>query len=145
MQNIFTRVLIKGGDHHILTVQDRGDLWNLPGGKQELGETPFECAIREVKEEIGLTVHALTEVHQEDFYFSDIKWTGFFYFADSVSGEPCINELNKIKGIRFVSDAGKVNFPDELSVIYEELFKDDLILGKTTNWVDVNYTAFIQD
>ncbi|MDF2038433.1 NUDIX hydrolase [Cytobacillus oceanisediminis] len=136
MQNIFTRVLIKDKDHHILVVQDRGDLWNFPGGKQEIGESPSECAKREVKEEIGLTVHALTEVHQGNFYFSDIQWTGYFYFADSVSGVPCMNELNKIKGIRFVNAAEKVNFPDELSVIYEELFKDDLILGKNTNFVE---------
>ncbi|RBP86861.1 8-oxo-dGTP diphosphatase [Cytobacillus firmus] len=145
MQNIFTRVLIKDEDHHILVVQDRGDLWNFPGGKQEIGETPSECAKREVKEEIGLTVHVLTEVYQGNFFFSDTRWTGYFYFADSVSGVPCMNELKKIKGIRFVNDAGKVNFPDELSVIYDGLFKDDLILGKTTNWFDINNTAFIQD
>ncbi|WP_254178788.1 hypothetical protein [Cytobacillus oceanisediminis] len=47
-----------------------------------------------------------------------------------------MNELNKIKGIRFVRDAGIVKFPDELSAVYEELFKNDLILGETTNWVE---------
>jgi len=30
--------------------------WNGLGGKFELGETPEECAIRELKEESGLTV-----------------------------------------------------------------------------------------
>ncbi|MFZ2193326.1 MAG: NUDIX hydrolase [Candidatus Moraniibacteriota bacterium] len=32
------------------------DLWNLPGGGVEAGEAPWECAVREVKEEVGLDV-----------------------------------------------------------------------------------------
>jgi ADP-ribose pyrophosphatase YjhB (NUDIX family) len=31
-------------------------LWALPGGCQDLGETPAECAIRECREESGFTV-----------------------------------------------------------------------------------------
>lgn len=30
------------------------DQWALPGGKQDLGETPSQCAIRECKEETGV-------------------------------------------------------------------------------------------
>lgn len=38
--------------------------WSLPGGAQELGETVFEAAIREAKEETGLDieVHGLVDV-----------------------------------------------------------------------------------
>lgn len=32
------------------------DLWNLPGGGLEKGESPWEGVIREVKEEVGLEV-----------------------------------------------------------------------------------------
>ena len=32
------------------------DAWNLPGGKVEAGEAPWEAAVREVHEEIGLHV-----------------------------------------------------------------------------------------
>jgi len=32
------------------------DLWNLPGGGLKKGETPWDCIIRETKEETGLDV-----------------------------------------------------------------------------------------
>jgi ADP-ribose pyrophosphatase YjhB (NUDIX family) len=32
------------------------DLWNLPGGRVELGESPWDTVIREVHEEVGLQV-----------------------------------------------------------------------------------------
>jgi 8-oxo-dGTP pyrophosphatase MutT (NUDIX family) len=50
----------------VLTVDERGRVllqrrrdtgqWAIPMGKQELGETPTQCAIRETREETGFTV-----------------------------------------------------------------------------------------
>ncbi|MGM0867592.1 MAG: NUDIX hydrolase [Bacillota bacterium] len=136
MQKVFTRVLIKDKEGNILVVQDRTNLWNFPGGKQDLGETPLECAKREIQEEIGLRVHKLTEVYQGEFNFGNTEWKGYFYFAESVSGVPSMNEVEKIKGIWFVNSADKVNFPIELSGVIEKIFKSNLVYDKTTIWVE---------
>jgi len=35
------------------------DLWNLPGGRVEQGESPWAAAVREAKEEVGLDVEII--------------------------------------------------------------------------------------
>ena len=32
-------------------------MWDFPGGGREMGETPWQTLVREVAEEIGLTIH----------------------------------------------------------------------------------------
>jgi 8-oxo-dGTP diphosphatase len=48
-------------DGHVLTVRKDGtDRFMLPGGKLEPGESAYDAAVREVREEVGLDVADLT-------------------------------------------------------------------------------------
>lgn len=44
----------------------RRGTWSLPGGAQELGETVFDCARREVAEETGVAIEVLALVDVVD-------------------------------------------------------------------------------
>ena len=50
-------VLFERPDGRVLTVRKRGTAsYMLPGGKPEPGETPVDCALREVDEELGIVL-----------------------------------------------------------------------------------------
>src|SRR5687768_2273179 len=50
-------VLFRDGGHRILLVEPvYKDYWELPGGAVDADESPYDAAVRELKEELGLSV-----------------------------------------------------------------------------------------
>lgn len=45
-------------DARVLLLRNERDEWELPGGRLERGESPPECVMREVTEEVGWSVEA---------------------------------------------------------------------------------------
>lgn len=54
------RAVLFRGEDEILMVREKSDggRWSLPGGWADVGFSPFEVAVKEVREETGLTVQA---------------------------------------------------------------------------------------
>ncbi len=75
----------------------RGE-WSLPGGAQELGETIEDCARREVREETGCEIGALTllgafdSIERDDRGKFEYHFTLIDFDAAWVSGEPSPGE-----------------------------------------------------
>ena len=74
------------GDQIISILRDDLDhipypnLWDLPGGGRDPGETPFETVAREVHEELGLVVPQSAVLWQSAFpaNYDPGKWVAFF-------------------------------------------------------------------
>ena len=57
-------VVVKGlffskNKKEVLLLKNKHGYWDLPGGHMEFGETPEECLLREIKEEIGTKAKVL--------------------------------------------------------------------------------------
>ncbi len=77
MTQVFAAVkaLIKEDDKFLIIKQVIGDsvFWDLPGGRVDYGESPFETLHREVKEEIHLDVEIIRCLGMWWFFRNDEK------------------------------------------------------------------------
>ena len=62
----------------VLLVQSKGNLWGIPKGTFEEGETKEECAIREVREETGFNIDPF---ELNDNYIK-VKGRAYYYYVE---------------------------------------------------------------
>ena len=87
---------------------------NGPGGKLDPGESPLDCAIRETREEIGITPGNLEQLGELRFQFTDGYSTHVYVFrGNSFEGTPV--ETSEAIPIWF-------RFKD---IPYDEMWEDD--------------------
>ena len=97
--------------------------WNGLGGKLENGETPEECAIREIYEESGLVVNSLTWKGLITFpgFANDEDWYAFIFLIEDFNG-------NLIE-----SPEGTLSWIDNQGVLELNLWEGDRIF---LPWLD---------
>lgn len=61
--------------------------WEIPGGKLEPGETPEQCIVREIQEELQTTVQPVRELGIVDYDYPTFHLTMHCILCTIVSGE----------------------------------------------------------
>lgn len=105
------------------------DLWNLPGGTLEHGETPWDCVIREVKEETGLDtkIERLAGIYSKP----DKNEVVFQFVCSVVGGNTILNdEADIIKYFAF-EKIPKNTSPKQVERIKDILQNPTKIITKT--------------
>lgn len=70
--------------------------WVLPGGGIDRGETPLQAAVREVKEEVGITISAPAFIGEQS-NIRQYKKVTVFYFAAYVRSKDVVIDGQEIK------------------------------------------------
>ena len=74
-------------------------LWEFPGGKIESGETAEACIVREIQEELGVTLRVLRKFTDVIYEYPDKTVHLHFYLAEIASGELTCKEHNALAWI----------------------------------------------
>ena len=91
--------------------------WNGLGGKFEAGESPEECAVREVKEESGLEINSLKFAGHITFPKFDKQgndWSVFLFTSDDFGGE-----------LMSTSDEGELHWINKDEILQLSLWEGD--------------------
>ncbi len=137
------RVIVFDDDDRLLMVRQHHegrDIWMVPGGGIEEGETAVETAIREMKEETNVDVEVGRMIwHVEEV--SPTRGQRFvnFFLAKIVGGElklgsdPEFDEKHqRMREVRFVSQ----DEMQELENVFPPQLRDELWYLKYTDYVD---------
>lgn len=96
---VVAAVIHRGGA--ILATQrgygDFKDGWEFPGGKVEPGETPEQAIVREIREELGVTVRPEELITTVEYDYPKFHLTMHCFWSSVVSGEISLIEHEAMK------------------------------------------------
>jgi ADP-ribose pyrophosphatase YjhB (NUDIX family) len=122
-------IIFDENDRILLCHRTDYDLWNLPGGTLEYGEAPWECIIREVKEETGLNVQIdrLSGIYSKP----DKNEIVFQYVCTVIGGEIGLNdEADRISYFP-INEIPKNTSSKQVERIHDVLINPNNLITKT--------------
>ncbi|MHB1419086.1 MAG: (deoxy)nucleoside triphosphate pyrophosphohydrolase [Bacillota bacterium] len=121
MKNVTAAIIEKDGKI-LITQRSREDKlahkWEFPGGKDELDETPEECLVREIKEELNLDIIITRHFMNNNYSYQTGEIQLISYLTEIIGGELKLNvheaaewvEADRLKDFDFV--------PADIEILY---------------------------
>ena len=100
-----------------------GNYWEFPGGKREKDESFEECLIREVKEELGVTIKPVRFLKKEEYIYPEKTVMLHFYICEWVKGKPERLDCQDFKWVK-PAELRNFQFPEGDEEVIEEIIKN---------------------
>ena len=114
--------IIKDADTILATRRGYGEfinMWEFPGGKIEIGETSEEALIREIREELSITISVDQFVTTVDYDYPNFHLTMHCFLCTQVNGTLTLNEHKDARWIHS-SELDELNWlPADLEILQE--------------------------
>ena len=125
MIHVAVGVIKKNNGHQICIAKrpdkiHQGGLWEFPGGKVEQGETVEQALVRELQEELGISVLSSNKFMDIQFDYGDKKVWLDIHIVEEFRGDPVGREGQPIKWVN-INDLKKYPFPAANVAIIEKL------------------------
>lgn len=108
------KALILDDKKRFLLLLENNGLWELPGGGLDFGEKPYDCLVRELREETGLEVTYMN------------KRPSYFVTALNINGQWKANVVyeTKVKDLKFISssECTKIRFFTKEEALKKNLY-----------------------
>jgi 8-oxo-dGTP pyrophosphatase MutT (NUDIX family) len=119
--------LVVEGDRILLISTQGGRRWQLPKGHIEEGETAEQAALREVREETGVTGQVMAPLSEVEYWFVEkgarrVHKRVDYFLLDYVSGSAADFDAGEVSGAEWFSwDEGiaKLSFDNERRVVLQ--------------------------
>lgn len=130
MIEVVVGVIINADNQVLITKRKaqafQGGLWEFPGGKVEQGETPFEALKRELQEEVGIDIQAMTRLCSLQHDYPECAVRLDTYCITDYIGEPVPLEQQPMRWVA-KSELADYDFPEANWPILK-MIQDDIRL-----------------